>query len=120
MAVALGVIAFALIAVAEDIGTPGVMILERMNKGEPLRIAGAVPRSPAAKAGVKRDCFLIAVNGTNVVSMQFTQALSMVHGTVGTFVTLDLADSTMRHTNRFTLKRGKLVHEMGKLEVIDP
>jgi hypothetical protein len=55
-AVALGVIAFALNAVAEDIGTPGVMILERMNKGEPLRIAGAVRRSPAAKAGVKRDC----------------------------------------------------------------
>ncbi len=52
--------------------------------------------------------------------MSLAQAVSMVRGKVGTYVTLDLADPTMHHTNAFVLKRGKLVHERLRLEVIDP
>ncbi len=59
------------------------------------------------------------VDGTNVVNTPFAQALNMVRGSVGTSVTLDVADWTMRLANTFTLKRGKLIHGRGKLEVID-
>ena len=119
LAVTLGTLAIASAALAEDIGTPGLVILARKNPGEPLRTAHAVPGSPAAKAGIKADGFLISVDGTNVVNMPLLQAISLVRGKVGTSVTLEIADAPMRRTNKFTLKRGKLVHEKGKLEVID-
>ncbi len=117
--VAIGMLAISSGALAEDIGTPGLVILERKNKDAPLRTANAVPGSPAAKAGIKSPGFLISVDGTNVVSAQLSEVLSRVRGKVGTSVTLEIADSTMRQTNKYTLKRGKLVTSNGKLEVID-
>ncbi|HYG36399.1 MAG TPA: hypothetical protein VEC99_16515 [Clostridia bacterium] len=120
IALVIGMIAISSMAVAEDIGTPGLVILERKNKDEPLRTANAVPGSPAAKAAIKSPGFLISVDGTNVVSVPFFEVLGRVRGQVGTSVTLEIADSTMRHTNKYTLRRGKLVTSKGKWEVIDP
>jgi C-terminal processing protease CtpA/Prc len=119
IALAVGALAISLAALAEDIGTPGLVILERKNKDEPLRTANAVPGSPAAGAGIKSPGFLISVDGTNVVNMPFSEALGRVRGKVGTSVILEIADSTMHQTNKYTLKRGKLVTSNGKLEVTD-
>lgn len=119
VALAIVTIAISSAVLAEDIGTPGLVILQRNHKDEPLRTANAVPGSPAAKAGIKSPGFLISVDGTNVVRMPFSEALGRVRGKVGTSVTLEIADSTMHETNKYTLKRGKLVHEKGKLEVIE-
>ncbi|HWQ90684.1 MAG TPA: PDZ domain-containing protein [Clostridia bacterium] len=104
--------------ISEPIGTPGLIILARKGNGAPLRTAGVVPGSPADEAGMGPDGFLIAVDGTNVVNMSLREAISRVRGTVGTVVTLDVADSRMAHTNRFTVKRGKLAHSKDKLEMI--
>ncbi len=101
------------------IGTPGLVILQRKSKGEPLRTGGVVPGSPAQRAGIKPDGFLISVDGTNVVNLSLAEVLSRVRGAVGTLVTLELADSSLSHTNKFTLKRGRLVHSRNRLEVIE-
>ena len=120
MKLLLGAAATLSTALAADIGTPGLVLLARHKDGEPLRTASAIPGSPAAKARIPPAGFLISVNSTNVVSMSLTQALSMVRGTPGTSVVLEIADATMRHTNKFTLKRGRLVHSLNRLEVIEP
>ncbi|MGO8929997.1 MAG: S41 family peptidase [Limisphaerales bacterium] len=100
-------------------GGIGIVVVDRTTASEPLRIKSVIPRSPAERAGIKPDCFLISVDGTNVVSMPFTRARSMLLGPVGTSVTLDLADSKMSQTNRFTAKRGRMVFSKTKVEVID-
>jgi C-terminal processing protease CtpA/Prc len=48
--------------------------------------------SPADKVGIKPGLFLIAVNGTNVVSKSVVEVMSMVRGPVGEVVKLELAD----------------------------
>jgi hypothetical protein len=94
---------------AEEIGTTGMWINERKNPDEPLRTGLVWTNSPAEKVGIKPGLFLIAVNGTNVVSKPTTQVMSMVRGPVGAVVTLELADAALTKTNKFTVKRGRAV-----------
>jgi len=85
-------------------GNIGIAIA-RTKAGEPV-IGLVFPHSPAEAAGVKMNWFIISVDGTNVVSGAASErCMSMVHGTVGTFVTLELADPKRHQTNRFTIKR---------------
>ena len=105
----IAVLAFGLAALAQELAGIGVDIVERKNPNEPLRTKTVHPGSPAEKAGVKPNGFLISVDGTNVVSMSLTQAAMMVRGRVGTSVTVQLADSNMTHTNTFTIKRSRMV-----------
>lgn len=65
--------------------------------------------SPADKAGIKSGLFLIAVDGTNVVTTSAADATRMVRGPVGKVVTLELADADRKATNKFTVKRGRAV-----------
>ena len=65
--------------------------------------------SPADKAGIRSGCFLISVDGTNVVTMSATNAVKMVRGPIGKVVTLEIADAARTTTNKFTVKRGKTV-----------
>jgi len=121
--VALGVLAFAQALLAGELvvgtGGIGVVILERVNDKEPLRTQAAYPGSPAERAGITTKGFLISVDGTNAVSMTLTQAVSLVRGPVGTLVTVEIADSAMSHTNKFTVKRSRLVTSGRKLEFSD-
>ena len=114
---ALGLLAVVLVVVAADVGGIGLIIVDRKDANEPLRTGNALPGSPAERAGIRPQSFLISINGTNVVSLSLTQALSMVRGPVGTQVTLELADSTMSLTNKFALQRGKMVFSKGKVEI---
>jgi hypothetical protein len=104
---------------AGTLGGIGVVVVDRRIASEPLRIESVIPGSPAERAGIKPHCFLISIDGTNVVSMSSTRSRSMLLGSVGTSVTLDLADSKMSQTNRFTAKRGRVVFSDTKVEVID-
>jgi C-terminal processing protease CtpA/Prc len=104
---------------AGELGGIGVVVVDRRIANEPLRIENVVSGSPAERAGIKPHCFLISVDGTNVVSMPLTRSRRMLLGPIGTSVTLDLADSQMNQTNRFTAKRGKMVFSKRKVEVID-
>lgn len=119
--VAVGFLASGLTLLAEEMGGTGVWIADRRSADEPLRTVQVLPGSPADKAGIKAGWFLISVDGTNVVTMPLTNALSMVRGPVGKVVTLEIADPTRSQTNKFTLKRGKIVIENNRVvEVTNP
>ena len=106
-------------ATAADIAGVGVALIDRRSPNEPLRIGSIIPGSPAERAGIKPDSFLISVDGTSTVTMSLRQATSLVRGLVGTPVTLELADAALSHTNNFTVKRGKIVISKDKVEVIE-
>jgi C-terminal processing protease CtpA/Prc len=108
-AIALLTIAFA--SQAAEMGALGVWIVDRRNAGEPLRTGKVFPKSPADKAGIKSDWYLISVNGTNVVDIPVKESMRIMRGAVGTKVTLELTDSTRSKTNKFTVKRGKAVFD---------
>jgi carboxyl-terminal processing protease len=94
---------------AEEYGATGMWINDRKGPDEPLRTGMVWTNSPADKAGIKSGQFLIAVNGTNVVSKSVVEAMRMVRGPVGAVVTLELADTALTKTNKFTVKRGRAV-----------
>jgi C-terminal processing protease CtpA/Prc len=94
---------------AEEFGATGVWIVDRKKPNEPLRTGMIWTNSPGDKAGIKSGLFLIAVNGTNVVSRSAVEAMGMVRGPIGAAVTLDLADAGLTKTNKFTIKRGRAV-----------
>lgn len=109
LVVVIGLLALAVTVLAEDFGSIGLVIVDRKNDNGPLRTGVVYPGSPAALAGIKPNGFLISVNGTNVVSMSLTQSMSVVRGPIGAYVTLEIADSTMSHTNKFTIRRKRMV-----------
>jgi C-terminal processing protease CtpA/Prc len=104
---------------AGELGGIGVVVVDRRNDGEPLRISNVVAGSPAEKAGIKPPCFLLSVNGTNVVSMPIARSRSIMLGPVGTSMTIEVADVQMSHTNKFTAKRGRMVFSGRKTEIMD-
>src|SRR5688572_9112523 len=108
------VLVFALLSIgfasnAAEFGSTGMWIIDRNSPTEPLRTGMVWTNSPADKAGIKSGLLLIAVNGTNVVSKSAVEVVSMVRGPVGAVVTLELADSALTKTNKFTVKRGRAV-----------
>ena len=113
----IAVLAFALSALAEEIAGIGVDMTQKAN--EPVKAYRIHPGSPAEKAGMKPGGFLIAVDGTNVVSMSLKQIATMVRGPVGTSVTIQLADTNMTHTNIFKIKRSRIVIVDDKFQFID-
>ena len=106
-------------ATSADIAGIGVALIDRRSPNEPLRIGSIIPGSPAERAGIKPDSFLISVDGTNAVTMSLRLSSSLVRGPVGTSVTLELADTALSHTNKFTVKRGKIVISKDEVEVIE-
>ena len=104
---------------AADIAGVGVALIDRRSPNEPLRIGSIIPGSPAERAGIKPDLFLISVDGTNTVTVSLPQAALLVRGPVGTSVTLEFADAALSDTNKFTVKRGKIVISKDKVEVIE-
>jgi C-terminal processing protease CtpA/Prc len=105
----LGLLSVACAVAGAEIGATGVWIVDRKTDAEPLRTGKVWPNSPADKAGITSGCFLIAVDGTNVVRMSAVDAMSMVRGPVGKVVTLEIADAARTSTNKFILKRGRAV-----------
>ena len=105
----LGLLAFTFSMLAGDLVGIGVVIVDKKKEGAPLRTGVVYPDSPAQRAGIKPDWYLISVDGTNVVSMSLVQSMSIIRGPIGTSVTLELADSTRSQTNKFTVKRERMV-----------
>ncbi len=117
--ITIAVLALALTVFAGGFGSIGLVIVDRKSSDEPLRTGSVYPGSPAERAGVTTNGFLISVDGTNVVSMSLTQSMSVTRGPVGSFVTLEIADSQMSRTNKFTVKRSKMVISGRNVEFID-
>ena len=115
----LGLLSLVLAVVAEDWGVIGIVLLDRKSPQEPVPMANVIPGSPAERAGFKSNLFLISVNGTNVVSMSITQATSMVRGPIGTSVTIELANAALSSTNKFTVKRERVVFSKDKVEFLE-
>ena len=100
----LGVGLTVLASVGFQAGNIGITIGAH-SEGEPQKIHDVFPGSPADLAGVQANWFVIAIDGTNVVSATSTRCMSLLHGVVGTSVTLELADPQRQQTNRFIMKR---------------
>jgi carboxyl-terminal processing protease len=107
--VSVGLLALTLSVFAGDLVGIGVVIVDKKRDGEPLRTGVVYPGSPAERAGIKPNWYLISVDGTNVVGMSLTQSMSIVRGPIGTSVTLELSDSKRSQTNKFTVKRMRMV-----------
>ena len=113
----IAVLAFAQSALAEEIAGIGVDFSQKTN--EPVKAFRIHPGSPAEKAGMKPGGFVIAVDGTNVISLSLKQTAAMVRGPVGTLVAIQLADTNMTHTNTFKIKRSRIVIVDDKFQFID-
>ena len=111
------VLAFALTALAEEIAGIGVDLTQKPS--EPAKAYRIHPGSPAEKAGLTPGAFLIAVDGTNVVSMSLKQVTTMVRGPVGTSVTIQFADTNLAHTNTLKIKRSRIVIVDDKFQFVD-
>jgi C-terminal processing protease CtpA/Prc len=121
ISVAIVLAAVAIVSLAAETGGTGVWIFDRSNQNEPLTTGQVLPKSPAGRAGIKPGWFLISVDGTNAVNMAATNAVSMIRDPAGTLVTLELADPTRSKTNKFTLKRGRVVFQNKSIvEIADP
>jgi len=94
---------------AQEIAGSGLVVVDRKSSDEPLRITKVHPGSPAEKAGIKLfRGYLISVDGTNVVALEISKAVSLLRGPAGTPVAVEIADMGRETTNRFTLKRQKM------------
>jgi len=113
----IAVLAFGLGATAQELAGIGVDFTRGTN--QPVMVYSVHPGSPAEKAGIQRGCFLISVDGTNVVSIPLERAAKMVRGRVGTSVTIQVADANLAHTNSFEIKRSRIVIVDNKFQFID-
>ena len=106
MTLLLGTLVLASTVLAEmwQMGSIGIAISAK-NDNEPARVARVFAGSPAEFAGIKTNWCLISVDGSNVVNLSSAQCMSMIHGPVGTPVTLELVDSFLNQTNKITVKR---------------
>jgi C-terminal processing protease CtpA/Prc len=104
---------------AADWGGVGVVIVDRRSVDEGLRTGVVYSNTPAGKAGIRSNMYLIAIDGTNVQSMTLTQVIHMVRGPVGTRVTLELSDDERTRTNRYELKRGRVVFREDQIEIVE-
>ena len=109
LALVLALLSIGFTSSAEEIGATGMWINDRKSPDQPLRSGMVWTNSPADKVGIKPGLFLIAVNGTNVVSKPAREVMGMVRGPVGAVITLELADTALTKTNKFTVKRGRAV-----------
>ena len=103
------------LADANLIGNIGI-IAARMSEGEPLKIMSVLPGTPAERAGVMTNWFVISVNGTNVVSESFWRCFCMWSGPVGSPVIVELADPNTNHTNRYTMERANITMPQDAIE----
>ena len=98
--IVLWLLAFGFSLLAEELGVPGFLLIPVKISDRPCQISTVMPGSPADRAGIKADWFLISIDGTNVVGMSLVQCGDMLRGSVGAKVTLELADSAMSRTNK--------------------
>lgn len=98
--------AFVLVNVmaADPVGI-GVSIVNRTAAKEPLRVNRVFEGSGAAKAGMKADCWLISIDGTNVVAAPIREVAAALRGVVGSEVIVGVADPKRAVTNEFRIKR---------------
>jgi hypothetical protein len=72
-----------------------------------LRVAGVVPDSAAAKAGVSAGLIMERIDGILTMNKSMVECGSLLSGNVGTTVQLDLIDPKLNRTNTVELTRQK-------------
>jgi C-terminal processing protease CtpA/Prc len=107
--IALGILAAGLpvaayCAGAFQTGNIGVALGGDLGSG-PAKIATVFPNSPAHLASVKTNWIILSIDGENMLGAGSTNCMKRLHGTVGTPVTLELADPQTHQTNKFVIKR---------------
>jgi len=73
-----------------------------------LIVTAPIPNSPAAKAGLKPNDTIVAVNGTNVVGKDVTAVSTLIQGKEGTSVDITIQRPGEAQTRVFKLVRAKI------------
>jgi len=106
--IALGILAAGLpiLAYCGAIQTGNIGVGIGADKGSGTAKIGMVfPGGPADRAGVKANWIIVSIDGTNILGEASTNCMQLLHGTVGTPVTLELADPQTHQTNKFIIQR---------------
>ncbi len=77
-----------------------------MNLGRPLTIQAVFPKTPAAKAGLQPGDKILEINGHSTTGMNPSNAVILIHGALGTRVTLRI--SSARGARTVTLTRSTI------------
>lgn len=86
----------------------GVGLQLRKPPGEPAIIAGVVPHSAAARAGLQRGSRLLAIDGTQTAPQPLLACVNSIRGEPGTSITLQIVTAGGDQTNEVTLVREKI------------
>lgn len=74
-----------------------------------LRVAGVIPRSPAARAGLEVGDIILEVDGTSLEDLTIDQAGDLIRGPEGTSLTLEVDPVGPVESETVTLERASIV-----------
>ena len=89
----------------------GVGLVIEINDGEGIKVASPIEGTPAAKAGIKADDIIVAVDGERLHVMTLDDAQVKLRGPVGSKVTLTIMRPGEKTPRKFTIVRADVAVE---------
>lgn len=86
-------------------GKFGGLGIEVTQKDNQIVIVDVLPKSPAAKAGLKRNDRIVEINNSSIVDLDMNQALDKIQGKVGEEIRIGIARSGLKIIKQFLIKR---------------
>ncbi len=83
----------------------GIGVVVTVNENGQVIIVNVIEGTPAAKAGLKEQDIITAVNGTSIEGMALDQVVAMIKGEEGTEVTLTIFRPGENTSTDYTIKR---------------
>lgn len=82
--------------------------LQQDPKTKEISVTSTIPNAPAQKAGLKRGDIIIAVDGKNVVGLDFSAVQPMIGGKAGTDVSLTIRRPSTGKVMTFKITRAQI------------
>lgn len=86
-------------------GKFGGLGIEVTQKDNQIVIVDVLPKSPAAKAGLKSNDRIVEINNSSIVDLDMNQALDKIQGKVGEEIRIGIARSGLKIIKQFLIKR---------------
>jgi carboxyl-terminal processing protease len=83
-------------------------VLKRDSQSGAPQIAGVLPNSPAAEAGLSSGLIICKIDDVLTVGMGIGQCAKLIRGPIGTKVRLQLVDPDQNETNTVELTRQRV------------
>lgn len=80
-----------MMAVHETVGTGAILDLDHQT--QQLKITGAIPNSPAERAGLAGGLIVQSINGIETTGKSLADCLSLFHGPEGSTIRLEVVDA---------------------------